>query len=759
MVDWRSAEPLIAAEGRFRMFWRRSSIALLFVTCTAVLQGQTGSELSNRVRSLNSSLLRLHGRAQEALPRDLNELRNQAHVTIQERAAALESLIQQDPEEALKLGFSSDMLDELSRLFPRSAGSLESYGDWDGPANYWVLDDAGLRSSKNIIKISVGNETLDVHYPGDAPGGLKCGSILHVSGMRVSRHVAPTASTVQPAAATAKVTAQSAGACSSTGVQNVAVVLVTFPGVTPPITPSAVYNVFFGSGNRSLNGYWQDASHGLTSASGNVFGWYTLPQAYTCDQYSALGTAAMQAAAADVNFASYNSIFFVFPLPSGCSYGGLSTIGCITQTANGQTVTASNHWLIADYLSPNDQGVELAAHEGGHGLTLNHAHSRGFSPLALGALGVNGTVTEYGDNFDPMGYYNLGHYGAQHKVQLGWLSPSNVVNVQGSGTYTIAPMGASTAGPVALQVQRGTGNNDYLWVEYHQPVGNYESQLSSQIFGGATIRYLDSLTGGGYTDLLNFTPQANSWLDPVLATGQSWQDPYSNLSLTVTSATSTSLTLGVNFGTMPCTRGTPTMTVSPSNPSVVSGGTVGYTVNVTNTDSSGCSTGAFSVSSALPSGWATSMSSSSINLAPGQTGSVSVSKSVPSGTTPGTYSIPVGASDGSTSNAMNVNCSVTAPPPPLSGTISVSATTYPGKANVPITVNVLSGTLPAAGASVAFTLNGPKGGPSTQTLTTNTSGVATWTYRASNAGSYSVSAKVTLGSQTIVTNVVTFSVQ
>ena len=169
----------------------------------------------------------------------------------------------------------------------------------------------------------------------------------------------------------------------------------------------------------------------------------------------------MQAAAADVNFASYNSIFFVFPLPSGCSYGGLSTIGCITQTANGQTVTASNHWLIANYLSPNDQGVELAAHEGGHGLTLNHAHSRGFSPIALGALGVNGTVTEYGDNFDPMGYYNLGHYGALCKSHR-WLSNSNVLSVQGSGTYTIAPLGASTAGPVALQVQRGNGNSDYL---------------------------------------------------------------------------------------------------------------------------------------------------------------------------------------------------------------------------------------------------------------------------------------------------------
>ena len=47
----------------------------------------------------------------------------------------------------------------------------------------------------------------------------------------------------------------------------------------------------------------------------------------------------------------------------------------------------------------------------------------------------------------------------------------------------------------------------------------------------------------------------------------------------------------------------------------------------------------------------------------------------------------------------------------------------------------------------------------TQTVIANSSGLATWTYKASSAGSYSVSAKVTLGSQTVQTNTVTFSVQ
>ena len=184
-------------------------------------------------------------------------------------------------------------------------------------------------------------------------------------------------------------------------------------------------------------------------------------------------------------------------------------------------------------------------------------------PSRWGALGAGGTITEYGDNFDPMGYYNLGHYGAQHKVQLGWLNPSNALTVQSSGTYSVAPLGIQTSATQALQVQRGTGNPDWLWIEYHQPVGNYESQLSSQIYSGATIRYLDSLTGAGYTNLLDFTPTDGSWMDPALAAGQSWADPYTNVSLSINSATSSALTVGVNYGVTPCTPGTPSLAGEP----------------------------------------------------------------------------------------------------------------------------------------------------------------------------------------------------
>ena len=171
------------------------------------------------------------------------------------------TLIQQDPEEALKLAF----LQHAGRAapdVPQASDSLESYGDWEGPADYVILDDASLKSSKSIVKLTAGGQPLEVHYAGNAPNGLKCGSLLRVSGLRVNRHVAPTSSDVQELTHTAyqgAVTAQAATPCSTTGLQSVAVVLVTFPGVAPPITTSAVNALFFGTGNRSVSGDGQCA--------------------------------------------------------------------------------------------------------------------------------------------------------------------------------------------------------------------------------------------------------------------------------------------------------------------------------------------------------------------------------------------------------------------------------------------------------------------------------------------------------------------
>src|SRR5260370_38850522 len=228
------------------------------------------------------------------------------------------------------------------------------------------------------------------------------------------------------------------------------------------------------------------------------------------------------AAASGANFQNYTHVVVIFPgIALQCGWAGLSGIGCGTLSTPSGSLTDSLSYIDAG----TSKLVEIAAHEGGHQLGLNHASTRGFGTAPLGPLGTTGTLTEYGDKFSTMACCDLAEYGAPHKAEeLNWLR--NGVNyqvVQSSGTYTLQPLEASPAGLQALKVQRGTGNNAWLWIEYRQPIGNYDRTsfpspgfpLLPQPYSGALIHYEDSTTGL-YTHLLNFTPTAPPFLSPTL---------------------------------------------------------------------------------------------------------------------------------------------------------------------------------------------------------------------------------------------------
>src|SRR5262249_5872874 len=161
------------------------------------------------------------------------------------------------------------------------------------------------------------------------------------------------------------------------------------------------------------------------------------------------------------------------------------------------------------------------------------------------------------------------------------------------------------------------------------------------------------------------------WTTPDLNLGQTWTDPYSNVSITVQTATSAGLTVNVSYGAMPCTSSTPTIAVSPPYPSIYPGQTAGYSVTVTNNDSSGCASSKFNLASSAPSGWSTSLSSSSLTLIPGQSASVTMGKGAPSGTPAGTYAVNLSASSTASSATGTANATVITPPS-LAVSVSVS---------------------------------------------------------------------------------------
>jgi M6 family metalloprotease-like protein len=754
---------------------------LVFGLFAQVINAQ--GDRAARVRGLNNDLLRLHSEVSQNPPGQAVAQRVQAALVIGQRAEALRNLIQRDPAQALSLAFSPDTLADLAAAFPGSASQLESQGTWQGPIERWVADSADRTSSRTLTRMKVGGHALDLYFAGPEPAGLTSGSMLQVTGVQVGDAAAVTTSSItSPNSAGSSMmsmaemtssglagittsTASSAPMCSTTGVQNTAVLLVTFPGVTPPatVTPTGVSDIFFGASGHSLDGFWREVSYGKTSATGNVFGWYTLDQAYTCTSTSVLVDAAIAAASADVNFLNYTRVFVILPYDLGCGWSGLATIGCSTVNSPAGPFTASTTYLTPNDFGDRDRGVELVTHEAGHNLGLHHASWRDFGTEALGPVGVSGSIAEYGDVFSTMGFWNLGQYSAPHKAEiLNWLAPgTNYQVVQTSGTWSLQPLETSPAGLQALKVQRGTGNNAWLWIEYRQPAGNYDSALTyTQPFGGALIHYEDSLTGI-HTHLLDFTPETDTWADPALLAGQTWTDPYTNLSITVQSATANALTVNVNYAGPVCTHANPTVSASPLNPSTSPGKSVGYNIVVTNNDSTGCSAGTFSLASSQPSGWPTSFSTTSLPLGPGQTGTVTMTKNVPASVLAGIYAVDTTAAAGTLSGLGLANVTVTTPPA-VTVAVSTPNATYAVRQTVTASATVLYGATPAAGASVKFTMTDPSGGTSTKTVAADSSGKAVWNYKIGGKGplgAYSVTVSATYNSQTAAGNATTFTVK
>jgi hypothetical protein len=279
--------------------------------------------------------------------------------------------------------------------------------------------------------------------------------------------------------------------------------------------------------------------------------------------------------------------------------------------------------------------------------------------------GVAGVVEEYSDVFSSMGR-GVGHYAAPHKSRLGWL-PTQVLTVTGSGAFALQP--TEVPGSVqALKIRRGTDNDNWIWVEYRQPLGIYDARLAapvihgqvnyldaseSHIYSGGMVHYQDATTGN-FSHLLDMTPLsrlgnttpiiADDWLDPALV--GAWQDPYTGLSITTSNPTGSALTVSVTYGMGACIEANPTVTISPPNPGAKRGQSVTYSVTVTNNDTSPCFTKTFDLASSLPEGWSTTFSQNPVNIPAGSSLSVSMTKAVPTNAALATHVVDASATSG-----------------------------------------------------------------------------------------------------------------
>ena len=224
---------------------------------------------------MNDQLLELHAQAQSD-PRNGASLRGQATDLMQQRVEALAELIEQDPAEALRVAFPSDVLSDLDSSFPGARAHLESRGRWEGPIEYVVADSDDFRSHRTFREMRTGGETLSIQFADKEPNELKNGDVLRVDGVRARDQIAAyNGTTVEKASANGnRRPPSSPPPCTTIGPQKSIVLLVTMPGAALPenVTPSGVRDSFFDTGGTllSLTEHWRENSYGATTAIGDV---------------------------------------------------------------------------------------------------------------------------------------------------------------------------------------------------------------------------------------------------------------------------------------------------------------------------------------------------------------------------------------------------------------------------------------------------------------------------------------------------------
>jgi M6 family metalloprotease-like protein len=560
---------------------------LLLTTSGDVSRGQEQSDsgaLAERVRSFNRELL-------SSSPAPVSSI-------LAQRAARMFELMESDPRAAIRLSLSAAQAARLSVVSPDATGSIESQGEWHGALTVVVEDDFSRGTSRQRYWIETGGVRVEVYFA-DHPGGLSSGHTVSVRGIRLGKRIAADLTSISPDAA--------ANSCGPIGEEKTAVLMLEFPGVPFPyslVTPSELHDMYFSSSKPSLDGYLREASYGKTFATGDVFGPFMLDQNYDYATQQPDGLfAAIRAVDPTLDLTIYNHLVLIWPAPEVSGVGELSCEHLSTPSRGDFIGT----YVIIGVGTFEQYPVALAAHEAGHNLGLNHASSLDYAPLTLGPPGVDGVHQEYGDPFSIMGGGGegeafLAHFNAPHKAQLGWLDPASVLNVESDGTFLLQPL-ESPAGLRALRVRRGSAGDEWLWLEYRQPIG-YDAGLAGvgdQQFSGALIHLEEpalSQQRPDYTFLLDFTPNTpHVFSDAALAAGQAWSDPYGSLTVGVTTAGPTGLGIAVTYST-PCA------TLNPASHS----------------HGSGAETGAFAITAPATCSWTATSNTSWITITGPQSG-------------------------------------------------------------------------------------------------------------------------------------------
>jgi hypothetical protein len=567
-----------------------------------------------------------------------------------------------------------------------------------------------VKGSRLLHFVKTGNKRLKVDFGSNSPGHLLSGSKVHVdadlqddtlmlgSGGSVQVMSLPTTNTLGP--------------------QRTLVLLVNFTdNQSTPYDWTAASQTTF----QTTSDFYMENSYGQTSLTGDVFGWYTIPMSSaTCDT-TQIATLAEQAATAQgVDVGSYPRRIYAFPQIGACSWWGLGTVG-------GNPAQA---WINGSYT------LKVVAHEWGHGLGLYHSHSQPCDPTGC-------TSVEYGDDHDVMGNPSADDLNAFQKERLGWLnyggSPA-ITTVTASGSYALDPYETMSSGPKALKILKstdGSGYRTWYYVEARTATG-FDGDMPPGV-----IVHTGYESDGNSSFEFDLTP-ASSGATWLLAPGQSYTDLTTNTSISTVYSDSGGALVNVTMVAAPCSTGTPSVSLSGGSPLVTPGVPVSYNVAIKNTDGSTCGSTNFGLQDVVPSGWTAGFSQSPISLSPGGSAASTLTLTAPAGTS-GAYGFSVGSVRLNTSGANgNASGSVT-----VASSLAVTTSAAKTAGGYQLAATVTAGGAPVKGVAVRFTVTDSKGGVSTFSATTSSSGVASVKDSLKNrapSGTYKFQVTVTSGS-------------
>jgi hypothetical protein len=499
------------------------------------------------------------------------------------------------------------------------------------------------------------------------------------------------------------------------GAQNTLVILINFQdNSSQPYSLSSANTTTF----QTTSDFYYENSYHQTWLTGTVVGWFKInATSASCatDTWASLADQAAQNAG--VNLSNYPRRIYGFPDTASCNWWGLGSVGG----------NPSRAWINGDYV------LKVVGHEFGHNLGEYHSHSQ-----ACDSSGCS--TSEYGDDHDIMGNPTSGHLNAFQKERLGWLNYGGsppIQTITQSGSYhvdAIEPMGTAPKALKILASTDGSGLRTFYYVEARANTG-FDAGISSGVL--VHTGYEGSGNSSYETDLDPVSSNFDVLLDP----GQTFTDATAGVSITTASIDGTGATMTVSVNAPACTQAAPSVSMSPSNMvSAAPGASVAYTMSVKNNDSSTCDNATFGMNSLLPAGWTAGFGSPTLSLAPGASGSTAFSLTSAANSS-GQYAFQNGAMrsgpSASVTEAINIISS-----------FNVTLSTGGKGSGYQISAAVKANGAAVSGASVTFTLTDPRGGSRTLSATTNSSGVATVSFRPKRndpSGTYAINAVASMG--------------